>query len=596
MPKGTEMVRKAFKSALLIQIIAAVVGVIGMVVDGAVTGSCLGTEAMAAFGLATPAVTVFVACSGVCELGTSMLIGRLVGARKTEEASKALSACLAFAVGFSLLLTVTVLLFSERIAGFLGAEGALTQMTAGYLRGFCFCAPALFLLTVLMPVMQIEGNKRAVVLAVITMTLVNITGDLLVGLVFKGGLFGMALATTVSYFAALLLMLPCLFKKGNALRVSFRGLKGGGYIGTMISGGLPNALQQLCRSLLTFLLNKRLLAIADENAVAAFTVIMSAANICMALGSGIGSSVSMLTGVFAGDRDDRAIRELVLLALKKAVLYDAGLCVLLLLGTGMLMPVFSSDPALLALAVPGFRLYCLSMIGYAVNVTLRLYYQAMHFSLLSYGYVLCDNLLFTAIGAYLLSALFGVKGVWLSFLFGETVTLCLLAAWTLFKTEKSGTILERALFIPKEMTADVLARFDGAAENAPETAALSGRVQAFCTENGADPRTAYALALAAEELGTFILSRNAGKGERVEVRVLCKKEGWIMSVRDNGKRLDPLSLLSDNSRRFDLAAILREEGTDDFAYIGLRLVLDMNPKTEYLETLNINNLNIETER
>ena len=79
------MVRKAFRSVLLIQIIAGIVGVIGMVVDGAVTGRCLGTEAMAGFGLAAPVVTIFVACSGVCELGASMLIGRLVGARKTDE-------------------------------------------------------------------------------------------------------------------------------------------------------------------------------------------------------------------------------------------------------------------------------------------------------------------------------------------------------------------------------------------------------------------------------------------------------------------------------------------------------------------------------
>ena len=43
------MVRKAFRSVLLIQIIAGIVGVIGMVVDGAVTGSCLGAEEMAGF-------------------------------------------------------------------------------------------------------------------------------------------------------------------------------------------------------------------------------------------------------------------------------------------------------------------------------------------------------------------------------------------------------------------------------------------------------------------------------------------------------------------------------------------------------------------
>ena len=234
------MVRKAFRSVLLIQIIAGIVGVIGMVVDGAVTGSCLGTEAMAAFGLAAPAVTILVACSGVCELGTSMLIGRLVGARKTDEASKALSSCLAFSLALSLLITGSVFAFSEKIAAFLGASGTLAELTSDYLRGFSLCAPALLMLTVLMPVMQINGKQKLVVLAVVTMTLVNIIGDLLVGFVFKGGLFGMALATTVSYFAAFALLLPALLKKESTLRISFWHIKAG-YIGTMLSGGLPNA-------------------------------------------------------------------------------------------------------------------------------------------------------------------------------------------------------------------------------------------------------------------------------------------------------------------------------------------------------------------
>ncbi len=585
------MVKKAFKNALLIQIIAGAVGVLGMVVDGAVTGRCLGTDAMAGFGLASPLITIFVACSGVCELGTSVLIGRLIGARRTEEASDALSSCLAFALGFSLLLTISVFAFSGKIAAFLGASGPVAEMTADYLRGFSLCAPALFLLTVLMPVMQIEGKRKLVVLAVVTMTAVNITGDLLVGFVFRGGLFGMALATTVSYFAALALMLPTLFKRGNTLQLSFKHLNAA-FIGTMLSGGLPNALQQGCRSLLLLLLNRRLLAIADTNAVAAFTAIMSAANLCMALGSGIGADVSMLTGVFSGDRDDRAIRELMRTALFTAVVYDAALCVVLLLGAGVLMPMFTSDPAILGLAVTGFRLYCLSMIGYSVNVTLRLYYQAMHFSWLSYVYVFCNSFLFTVLGAFLLSARIGVNGVWLSFLFGETLTLLLLVFWTLIKTKKPGSLPERMLFIPPELTADVLNRFDGSAGDGAAMSALAGQVYRFCMENGAGERTAYVFSLSAEEIGNYILRYNTGSGERIEVRVLKRKDGWNMNVRDNGRQLNPLAILEDGCR-FDPVSILKEETEDAFSNIGIKLVCGMARKTEYIDTLNINSLNIE---
>ncbi len=585
------MVRKAFRNALMIQIIAGVVGVIGMVVDGAVIGSCLGTEAMAGFGLATPVVTIFVACSGVCELGTSMLIGRLVGGRKPEEASEALSSCLAFAFGFSLLLTVCVFAFSKQIASFLGGSGAVAGMTSDYLRGFSLCAPALFLLTALMPVMQIEGQMKLVVLSVIAMTAVNITGDFLVGFLFHGGLFGMALATTVSYFTALAILLPALFKKGNSISLSFRHIRPA-YIRSMLSGGLPNALQQGCRSLLLLLLNRRLLAIADANAVAAFTAIMSAANLCMALGSGIGSDVSMLTGVFAGECDDRAIRELVRTALFTAVLYDAVLCFALLLGSGILMPLFISDAVLLDLAITGFRLYSLSMVAYSVNVTLRLYYQAMRFAKLSCIYVFCNSFLFTAVGAFLLSEILGVSGIWLSFLFGETLTLLLLTVWTLIRTKKQGTLIDRVLFIPPEMTSEVLDRFDGSAGDPVALAKVSEQLRLFCLEHGSGERASFALALSAEEIGNFLLRKNEGRAESVEVRVLWKKAGWSMTVRDNGKHLNPLDLLRD-SGSITITELLREDSADAFSCVGIKLICEMARKTEYLDTLNINSLNIE---
>ena len=57
------------------------------------------------------------------------------------------------------------------------------------------------------------------------MTVVNITGDFLVALVFHGGLYEMALATTVSYYVALIIALTHYAKKDNVLTFTFKGLR-----------------------------------------------------------------------------------------------------------------------------------------------------------------------------------------------------------------------------------------------------------------------------------------------------------------------------------------------------------------------------------
>lgn len=575
------IVGKMFRNALMVQIVAVIVGVIGMVVDGAVTGSCLGTDAMAAYGFATPIATIYAACATVCGIGTSLLVGRLVGSRRIDEASKALSTCLAFSLGLSIVLVVGVFSFSHEIAALLGAQGIIADMASDYLRGFCLCAPAMLAMMVLMPVVQIDGDGNLIMLSVVGMTIANIAGDLLVGLVFKGGLLGMALATTISYVVGLAIMMVHFLSKKKTLQISPK-LIGKGYLGDMLKAGSPNALQQLCKSLSVIVLNRQILKISDSNSVAAFTAIMSAANLCMALGSGIGSSASMLTGVFAGDRDDIAIDSLMKTAITKAIIYDLALCAVLIAGAGFIMPIFTSSQEVAALAIHGFRLYCLSMIGYSINVTFRSYYQAMNLSLVSYLYVLFNGFLLVSVGAVLLGNAFGLDGVWLAFLFSETMSLVLLVVFVLLKGEKGDGLFRRFLLIPNNLTAGILGRYDGLAKTSSEMVEVSEDVRDFCKRNDANFRTSYVLSLAVEEFGEYILKSNSTDNpkEAVDVRLLRRDNGWVLRIRDNGKRFNPLD-------------ILKEENMDDFSYVGIKMLMDMVPSIDYLDTLNINNLNME---
>lgn len=577
------VVKKIFRNALLVQIIATIVGVIGLVVDGAITGRCLGTDAMTAYGLVSPVVLFFVAIASVCELGTSILIGKLVGARKTEEASRALSTCFLFVAGLAVAVTAAVYLLARPIAGLLGAEGVLADMAVDYLRGFSFSAPAMFLMLIFMPIMQIDGERPRLLLAVVMMTVVNVIGDFLVGLVFHGGLLEMALATTASYTVAVLILFPYFFSGKSSLKISLKGISPH-YFGEMLTGGLPNALQQACKSLLTWFLNFQLLRIADSRSVAAFTAIMASATLCMALGTGIASSVSMLTGVFAGERDDVAIRGLLKIALRTALIYDALLLVVLMAGADFLMPLFTAETDILALAAAGFRLYSLSMIGFAVNVTFRLYYQSMHYTTLSYVVVACNSFLFPAAAALVMSSLFGVTGIWLSFLVGEAATFLLIAMWSRLKGDKEAKWTQRFLMIPKNFAEDVLERFDASAQSVEDVVRVSENVQAFCRKNGSDPRTAFLLSLAVEELGEYLLENNsAGKEkETVEIRLLCKKDCWTLRLRDNGRRFNPL--------------LAEKRGEDDFAYIGIKLLKEELVGMTYVDTLNINHLLMELPR
>lgn len=234
------------------------------------------------------------------------------------------------------------------------------------------------------------------------------------------------------------------------------------------------------------------------------------------------------------------------------------------------------------MAVVGFRLYCLSMVGYSVNVTLRLYYQAIRQFALSYVYVALNGLFFTAAGALILSSFMGTNGVWLAFLFGETLTLITLTVFVLLRKSNEKKFFEKFLLLPKGLMDDVVSRYDGMASSAGEVVTLSEEVRMFCKENRTDERTAYWLALAVEELGENILQNNLQRKAKteIEVRVLQRTDGITLRIRDNGKKSNPLD-------------VLKSEKKDDVANIGVKLISKLITNIEYLDTLNLNNLILE---
>ena len=59
---------------------------------------------------------------------------------------------------------------------------------------------------VLIPFLQMAGQSNLLIVAVLTMTVADIGLDLLNALVFHGGMFGMGLASSLSYYAAILVV------------------------------------------------------------------------------------------------------------------------------------------------------------------------------------------------------------------------------------------------------------------------------------------------------------------------------------------------------------------------------------------------------
>ena len=91
------------------------------------------------------------------------------------------------------------------IVALLGANGVAANLAfdaAEYLKGFSFGIPLLMILPMQIAVFFLEGRAKCAIRAILAQTAVNIVGAFANAIYFEGGMFGMGLASALSYYAA----------------------------------------------------------------------------------------------------------------------------------------------------------------------------------------------------------------------------------------------------------------------------------------------------------------------------------------------------------------------------------------------------------
>ena len=199
------MIRKLVKQMLSAQIFSALAVSLCLLIDNIMIGRFLKEPGMASYSLANPLLLSIGAIGTLLSAGVQVACGKSLGSGSKEETNAGYSSAVAFAAAVSLLFTAVVLVFSSFLSRAMGAgrSGELFDMTRGYLIGFAVGAPGSMGALVLIPFLQMAGQGNLLIAAVLTMTVTDVGLDLLNGMVLHWGMFGMGLASSVSYYAAI---------------------------------------------------------------------------------------------------------------------------------------------------------------------------------------------------------------------------------------------------------------------------------------------------------------------------------------------------------------------------------------------------------
>ena len=320
------MIRKLIRQMLSAQILSALAVSLCLLIDNIMIGRFLKEAGMASYSLANPLLLSIGAIGTLLSAGVQVACGKSLGSGSQEETNAGYSSAVAFAAAVSLLFTAVVVAFAPFLARVMGAgrSGELFDMTRGYLIGFSLGAPGSMGALVLIPFLQMAGQGNLLIVAVLTMTVTDIGLDLLNGLVLHWGMFGMGLASSLSYYAAIAVVGFYFLSKKCVFRFSLKQVRRE-KIAELFRGGIPAGFNMASSVIMVFLLNRILRATGGQDALAAFAAITTLGNSANCITTGIGGVSLTLSGIFFHEEDRSGLRELIrLLCRYGAVLGQPG--------------------------------------------------------------------------------------------------------------------------------------------------------------------------------------------------------------------------------------------------------------------------------
>ena len=574
-----------FQKAMVTMLVAELSGAVAAVIDAILSGSFLGGTALAASGLGGPYFSIASIVSGILMVGCTNLCTRAIGKGDMKELNGVFSLTVGLGVLCSVLLGAGGAVFAGAFAKLFGAGKASPEVyaeTVNYLRGVFIGAPGFIMFVILTPILQLDGDSARPKIASIVCSVVDVAGDLLNIFVFHGGMLGMGLATSVSHYAALAVMLSHFLKKGSMFRFSPERLRPGG-IPALLRDGVSRAVCMLCRGLLPILLNSLILRLAGDMGVTALSAMTGTTFVLGALGWGIGGAVLIMGGMMVGEQNLSGLKTVVNTALRDIIFFVVCFAAVIALAAPLIAALFIPEPGeLRQMATAAIRCYAICLPFLALNVSAANYFQSISRSLGANLVNIGIEVAFPAAVAWLLSAFLGVRGVWMAFPVGQALLSCVVVARFLLARDPARTGVEAHLQLKPGFGVPPEDCIERSVQQMDEVIALCNEAYDFCVGHGFDKKTANRLSLCIEEMAGNVVEHgfSDGKPHHLDLRVLEKDGQLTLRMRDDCTLFD----LKEK------AANWAPDPEHPEKNIGIRLVLAAAKDIVYSGAMNTNNL------
>lgn len=407
-------------------------------VDGFFVSNYVGKTAFAAINLVGPVFTITGSLGMMIGAGGTAIVGKTLGENDRDKANQYFSMFVYMVLLIGAAATAVGWAAVKPMAELLGAEGPMLKDCVSYGR-ICFAGAPFFMLQFSMQTFFITAEKPKLGLfATVFGGVSNIVLDWLLIAVFRWGIQGAAIATTLSQTAATIFSLiyfAC--PNTSLLRLTLKTKLYWKILGKSCANGSSEMVSSIAYSVVTILYNTQLLKYYGEDGVAAYGVLMYVGFIFSAIYYGYAMGCAPIVSFNLGAQTHAEMKNI----FRKSMILVCSLGIGMLAISQTAAPALSSvfvgyDRTLYALTCHALRIYSVSFLFMGVAAFGSSFFTALNDGAVSAAISFLRAFVFE-IGAILFMPLFfGKSAIWGAVVVSEFAALLLTAIFLIANRKK----------------------------------------------------------------------------------------------------------------------------------------------------------------
>ena len=309
--------------------------------------------------------------------GAGSNISRLLGARKVDHANVFLSTSFFLAVGIGVLIGAGGLLFLTPLMRLLGSTESILPEAKAYATWILIASPAMVSGCVLNNVLRYEGLAFYAMIGLTSGGILNLLLDPILIFVLRLGTAGAGLATAISQYISIAILLRPFLRGKSSTRISLSAFtRNTSDVVNIVLTGMPSMLRQGMNGIATALLNQQA-AVYGDAAIASFSIVNRVVGLMFSVALGIGQGFQPVSAFNYGARKYSRVRKAFLFTISLATLVLILSCILFRSNAEYLVMLFRKDTDVVEIGSTVLRYACIGLMFLPLSAIGSMLFQSI---------------------------------------------------------------------------------------------------------------------------------------------------------------------------------------------------------------------------